>query len=64
MYHESKIVLTVHPPKALTRNHLEINALVPVFRINQVGKLDRIELAIQANKTSQSLEKEGDVANE
>lgn len=51
-YRKSERVLTVHPPKALTRNHLEINTLVPVFRIDQMRKLDRVELMMQTQKTS------------
>lgn len=57
-YRKSERVLTVHPPKALTRNHLEINTLVPVFRIDQMRKFDRVELMMQT-ETSQLPEPEG-----
>jgi hypothetical protein len=36
--------LAVHPPKALSRNHLEVYALIPILGIHQMRKFDGVEL--------------------
>lgn len=35
---------TIHPPKALPRDHLEVDALVPVLRVDEVRKLHGVKL--------------------
>lgn len=37
-------MLTVHPPEAFARHHLEVDALVAVLGVYQVGELDCVEL--------------------
>jgi hypothetical protein len=41
---ESRMLLTIHPTESFARNHLEVNALIAIFRINQVRELYSIEL--------------------
>lgn len=39
-----RIARTIHPTKSFSRYHFEVDALVAVFRIDQMRKLHRIKL--------------------
>jgi hypothetical protein len=36
--------LTIHPPKSFTGDHLEVNTLIAVLCVDEMGELDSIEL--------------------
>ena len=38
------LIRSIHPTETFTRNHLEIDALVPVFRVDQMRELDSVKL--------------------
>lgn len=52
---------TIHPPKALPRDHLEVDALVPVLRVDEVRKLHGVKLICDVRKADNGGEESKDL---